>query len=459
MKSLDDYAGIIGGREVERLRDEAEALEEKSVAHVSSTFYGGGVSEMLSSLIALLNDVGVKTEWRIHRGSPDFFAVTKKIHNALQGDNSITLNEKERKLYEGTAAENTRFTSLEGYDCVVVHDPQPAPLIGHYPRKLPWMFKPLPVVVGLKYVQKKQPWIWRCHVDLSAPNMRVWRYVRKFVRNYDAVITSSEKYRTGVRKPHFIVRPAIDPLSAKNAPMSASHAERMLRKFGIPLDKPIIAQVSRFDPWKDPVGVIDAFRLVRRKADCRLVLLGNTATDDPEGDVVFRKVLRAAEGDADIDAISTQNEELVNAVQSTADVIIQKSLREGFGLVVTEALWKAKPVVAGNVGGIPLQVIDGKDGFLVNSVEECAKKTEWLLKHPKEAKLMGAFGKEHVRRNFLVPRLLGDYLSLFKKTMAVGEPLLRKSSLSRIPLPDEALPLLLKFQKRNAAKLRRLLRR
>ncbi len=414
MNRLTEYRKWLDADAMERIRQKAEELDQKSIAHVSSTFYGGGVAEMLSPLIGLMNDVGVRTEWRPYRGSPEFFTVTKKLHNALQGDGRIRLTRDERHLYEQTADENLRLTSLEGYDAVYVHDPQPAPLITHYSRRLPWMFKPFPVIVGLRAVQKKQPWIWRCHLDLSRPDHQAWQLVRRFASQYDAVIVSSEKYRTGIRKPHYVFAPAIDPLSPKNRPMSQRHIERILDRHGIPTDKPLIAQVSRFDPWKDPQSVITAFRQIRRRADCHLLLLGSPATDDPQGDAILSQVHKAAADDSDITVLSMQSDELVNAVQRHARVIIQKSLREGFGLTVSEALWKGTPVVGSDVGGIPRQIIDGKNGFLTDGIEQCAQKTCWLLEHPKAAREMGRQGHEHVRRNFLITRLLEDHLGLLR---------------------------------------------
>lgn len=423
MRALGDYSGIVGAHEIGQIRKLAKGLGEKTIAHVSSTFYGGGVSETLSPLIALLNDAGVKTEWRLFRGSAGFFSVTKKIHNALQGDGRLRLSAREKGLYEETALENVRFTSLESYDCVVVHDPQPLPLVSHYPRKLPWMFKPFPVILGLKAVQRRQPWVWRCHVDMSSPNRQVRSYLRRHISKYDAIVASMGKYRTGVRKPHFVIRPAIDPLSPKNIPMKKDRALAMLEKSGIETGKPIVAQVSRFDPWKDPLGVIESFRLLRKKVRCQLVLLGNSASDDPQGDVIFRRVILEAENDRDITVLSVQSDELVNAVQTASHAIIQKSLREGFGLTASEALWKGTPVVAGNAGGLPLQVIDGQTGFLVNSPKECATRLEWLLLHPKEARAMGAAGREHVRKNFLITRLLKDELALYRKMTGIDSPL------------------------------------
>jgi len=347
------------------------------------------------------------------------------MHNALQGNKDIKLDQHEKDLYEETAIENRRFTSLESYDCVVIHDPQPAPLINYYPRRLPWMFKPLPVIMGLAMVQKKQPWIWRCHVDLTNPSQDVFDFLHPILAKYDAIIVSSQKYRTNIHKPHHIIKPAIDPLSGKNIPLTEKQVEDVLGRFNIPLDKPIIAQVSRFDPWKDPLGVIAAYKRVRENTDCRLVLLGNTATDDPEGDVVYREVLRAAEGDDQIHVISFQSDELVNAVQRASTVIVQKSLREGFGLTVSEALWKGTPVVASNVGGIPYQIIDGKTGFLVDSIDSCAERINWLLNNPEMAKAMGSVGREHVRNNFLITRLLADYLVLFTKTIGIDPRIAR----------------------------------
>ncbi len=425
MKKLNDYAELIGEEKIDFIRSEASALKEKSVAHVSSTYYGGGVAEILGSQMGLLNDAGVKTEWRLLKGSPDFFNVTKKMHNSLQGA-EVSIGKEERQLYEETNAYNAAFTHLEGYDAVIVNDPQPLPLVTHYSKKLPWMFKPFSFVVRLKQLPKNQVWVWRCHIDLSRPYAPTWDYLKQFVEKYDAVVVSEEQYRTALEKPEFVIAPAIDPFSTKNAYMNRERAEKLLERHGVDTSIPIVAQVSRFDVWKDPLGVIRAFKRMRKNARCQLVLLGNMATDDPEGEKIYAQVLNEAQKENDIHAICLQSDQLVNALQRTASVVVQKSLREGFGITISEALWKGTPVVASRVGGIPLQVQDGVNGYLVENEEQCASRILHLLKNKKKAEKMGRNGRELVKEKFLMTRLVFEEVkmlkNLFKAQQLVKKP-------------------------------------
>jgi len=395
--SLKSYKDLVGEELVEKIYQEAEPLANKHVEHINSTFYGGGVAEILNSLTLLMNDVGIRTGWRLLKGHPDFFNVTKKFHNALQGAN-ISLSENKKRVYLETNETNSIIMHIDSADFIIIHDPQPLPLINFY--------------------EKKQPWIWRCHIDLSSPNQVLWDYLKQFIVKYDAAIVSMEQYKKqDLQKPHHIITPSIDPLSTKNKYIPESICRRYLEKFGVELDKPIISQVSRFDKWKDPLGVIKAYEIIKKHVDCKLVLLGSMANDDPEGETIYNDLMEKVKENKDIIIINFSDDFLVNCLQRTSDVVIQKSLREGFGLTVTEALWKGTPVVAGNVGGIPLQVIDGKNGYLVNDVKECADRTVKLLKDSKLREEMGAFGIEHVKKNFLITRHLMDYIRLLKGMM------------------------------------------
>lgn len=395
--SLKDYKDIVGEELIEHIYQEATPLTNKHVEHVNSTYYGGGVAEILSSLTLLMNDVGIKTGWRLLKGHQDFFNVTKKFHNSLQGE-SIILSENKKKIYTECNEINSILMHIHSLDTIIIHDPQPLPLINFY--------------------KKKQPWIWRCHIDLSSPNKILWNYLKQFIEKYDAVIVSMEQYKQkDLQKPYHIIQPSIDPLTTKNKFIPDSVVKRYLSKFGVELDKPIISQVSRFDKWKDPLGVVRSFEIIKKQVDCKLVLLGSMATDDPEGDKIYNKLMEKVKDNKDIIVINYADDFLVNCLQRGSDVIIQKSLKEGFGLTVTEALWKGTPVVAGNVGGIPLQVIDGKNGYLVNNIKECADRTIKLLKDPKLREGMGAFGIGHVKKNFLITRHLMDYIHLLKGMM------------------------------------------
>ncbi|MBU0979536.1 MAG: glycosyltransferase [Nanoarchaeota archaeon] len=394
MKRLVKYLPIIGERQLERIRKEAKPLEGKHIIHINSTYYGGGVAEMLNSLVPLFNDLGINMGWRLLKGSPDFFSITKKFHNALQGED-INLTAMKKKIYLEVNRTNSEITHIAHHDAVIVHDPQPLPLINYY--------------------KKTQPWIWRCHIDLSRPNRVLMNYLKTFIERYDKIIISKSTFKHNFKVPQEVIYPSIDPLSTKNIEMADWKVHKYMKKYGCDTDKPIISQISRFDKWKDPLGVIRAFRMIREKVDCRLVLLGSMATDDPEGQKLYEQVLEAAKGDKDIKVINFENDTLVNALQRASAVVIQKSLKEGFGLTVSEALWKKKPVVAMNVGGIHLQIKNGYNGYLVNSEESTARAVVALLKNPKRAEQMGERGHNVVKKNFLITRHLMDYITLLKK--------------------------------------------
>ncbi|MFH0713928.1 MAG: glycosyltransferase [Candidatus Micrarchaeota archaeon] len=413
MSKLHHYAEIVGEEKIEEIENLGSILSEKSMAHVNATFYGGGVAEMLNTYIPLLNEAGLKTEWRLLKGSREFFNVTKKMHNALQSD-KVSFSKQELECYESTLEMNSLISNLNWYDCVVIDDPQPCGLINLYSRESPSLWKPLPEFLRLPILQKKQPWVWRVHIDLSNPNPALWHYLKKFIKNYDAVVVSHLSYATDISRPIFVMPPAIDPLADKNRYLSETQVNKILEKHGIDSksDVPLVTQVSRFDPWKDPLGVIRAFRKVRKSQKCQLVLIGSMAADDPEGGEVFNRIYRAAQQMKDVTLITAQDDLLVNALQRKSAVVVQKSIREGFGLTVSEALWKGTPVVGGNVGGIPLQIKDGVNGFLVSSDAECADRIEYLLKNPKKAREMGANGRENIRENFLITRLVKDELNL-----------------------------------------------
>ena len=396
--SLKDYAEIVGEKEINEILILAEKLAGKSVVHVNSTSFGGGVSEILHRLVPLMKDVGLNAEWKVIKGDEEFFNVTKTFHNALQGEKT-SLSEEMKKIYLQHNELNAKLLSLD-YDYVVIHDPQPLSIINFHD-------------------ERRGKWIWRCHIDLSQPNEEFWSFLEPFLANYDAFIFSLKNY---VKKPLekrnvAFITPSIDPLSDKNKPLPERQILTTLERYDIDPNRPILTQVARFDPWKDPLGVIDAYKKVKKKmTKVQLLLITSMAPDDPEGWIYYERTARHAGEDYDIhlltDLIGVRNLE-VNAFQRSTDVALLKSIREGFGMTVTEALWKGVPVVGGNVGGIPLQVIDGITGFLVNTGEEAAEKTLYLLKNPKEAKEMGKRGREHVLRNFLITKHLKDYLDLF----------------------------------------------
>ena len=397
--SLDRFRDILGDETIENIHAEASSLSEKTLVHINSTYQGGGVAEILNSLIILMNDVGIKADWRVLHGNADFFSVTKKFHNALQGE-KINLTDLKKKIYYITTANNAIFTQLN-HDFVIVHDPQPLPMITCY--------------------KKKQPWIWRCHIDISEPMKELWDYLKMFILKYDAMIVSMDKFKEKDLPDHimpqYIIRPSINPLNIKNTNISESTISKYMEKMGISQDKPIIAQVSRFDKWKDPEGMVRIFRLIKKKVDCKLVLMGSMATDDPEGQEIFENVEKIVGDDKDIHLVMNAPDIAVNALQRASSVVIQRSLKEGFAITVSEALWKGTPVVASNVGGIPSQVIDGENGYLLEpmDLDGFADKTAYLINNPDVAKEMGDHGMNRVKNNFLITRHLLDYIRLMKK--------------------------------------------
>jgi trehalose synthase len=386
--SIADYESIVGPSIVDRILSKAKRLSDLHVVNVSSTYYGGGVAEILSSLTLLMNGAGIQTGWRVIQGRPDFFSITKKMHNALQGD-EISLTELKMQIYEEVALENAVRNHID-HDVVVVHDPQPLPLIRHY--------------------RKKTPWIWRCHADLTHPNVELWSYLAPLIERYDAVVLSLPAYAQKLAAPQRFIAPAINPFSSTNKELTDEEIAERLTHYNIPTDLPLVVQVSRFDKWKDPQGVIDAFQIARKEIDCTLVLVGNIATDDPEGQDVFAALCQRA-GER-IRILSVQDSALVNALQRKAAVVVQKSMREGFGLTVTEAMWKGAAVVGRRVGGIAYQIENGVNGFLVDSIEETAERIVTLLKDRSLASRLGERAKDTVRSRFLMTRLMEDWLDL-----------------------------------------------
>jgi trehalose synthase len=402
---LADYTHLVGRPLVEEINELVEPLKGLKVLHVSATAFGGGVSEILYALVPLMRDVGIEAEWQVMLGREEFYNVTKRLHNALQGAPQ-GLSESEWKIFERYNAMNA--TEIEsGWDVIILHDPQPAGIRHHVP-------------------EKAQQWIWRCHIDLSSPNREAVEHLVPYVKEYDDSVFHLDQYVPDALRDGkadglavHICPPAIDPLSPKNMQLSPEDAAFVCDQFGIDVDRPLICQVSRFDPWKDPMGVIDAYRKVTEDMpEVQLALVGSMATDDPEGWEFFNATMAYADGDPDIFILNNLNQVgsiEVNAFQSQADVVIQKSTREGFGLTVSEALWKARPFIGGDVGGIPLQVEDGNTGFLVSSPEECAERSLRILREPDLGKRLGRSGKEHVRKHFLMPRLLRDWLRIFSR--------------------------------------------
>ena len=399
-KHVSDYSEAAGDEAVERLRAVAEPLRGLRVLHVSSTAFGGGVAELLHTQVPLMNDLDVEASWALIEGSDAFFAVTKAIHNALQGAET-QLDDEMRATY----LERIRANAPElpaGYDVAIIHDPQPAAILQ----------------VLEENDARKGRWIWRCHIDLSAPYHPVWEFVEPMVNRYDAAIFTAEEYvQPGVTEPvRAFIPPSIDPLSPKNAPMSQGAWRAVIEPFGVDPDRPLVTQVSRFDPWKDPLGVIDAFRLVRKEVPtAQLVMAGSLAHDDPEGMRYLDLTNEHAAGDPDIYLFTDLDgvgDTAVNAFQRASDVVVQKSLREGFGLVVAEGMWKGKPVVGGDVGGIRLQIEDGLTGFLVDGIVACADRVTELLLDPERRRAMGEAGRERARERFLSLRELEDTFRL-----------------------------------------------
>jgi len=391
MAKIEEYIPIVDESVIDDLRLLADKLKGRVIQHINSTPVGGGVAEILSRMVPLLRGLGVDTKWDVMKGSERFFEVTKKFHNALHG-RAAEINKCDFDVFMETSRDNLNEVDIYG-DIVFVHDPQPIALIK-------------------KKAQNK--WIWRCHIDISNPHLKVWHFLRDFVVNYDAAVFSAPAFSQMLPIRQFLISPSIDPLSDKNRELPQETIDMVLRKYNIPQDKPIITQISRFDRLKDPAGVIEAYRLVKRYVDCRLILAGGTATDDPEGLEVLEEAREKAQQDKDIHILLLPQADLeVNALQRASTVVVQKSIREGFGLTVSEALWKAKPVVASNAGGIPLQIKHRYSGLLCHSVEGAAFAMKQFLNNPQYAKKLGENGKEHIRNNFLITRHLRDYMLLF----------------------------------------------
>jgi trehalose synthase len=400
-KSLADYTHIVGRSLVEEVRELAEPLCGRRVVHLSATAFGGGVSEILYTLVPLMRDVGLDAEWHVIFGREEFFNATKLMHNALQGSPQDLTEEQWATWYQYNEM-NARELSRD-WDVCVVHDPQPAAILSLAP-------------------EKAAGWVWRCHIDVSTPNPATMERLLPYLNEYPASLFHVAGYvPAGMDGGVNVVPPAIDPLAPKNMALSHQDAVYVCEQFGIDTSRPLMCQVSRFDPWKDPLGVIDAYRLVTaERPDVQLALVGSMASDDPEGWDFYNSTLAHAEGDRDIHILNNFNNVgaiEVNAFQSLADVVIQKSTREGFGLTVSEALWKGRPFIGGDVGGIPLQVEDGVTGYLVSTVDECAARALAILNDPALGHALGRHGKEHVRANFLTPRYLRDYLRIFHEVL------------------------------------------
>jgi trehalose synthase len=395
---LDEYKKITGHRPIDQLLQLAKPLTNLKIVHVNSTKVGGGVAEILTKMIPLTKEIGIsQCEWTTIDGSPEFFQCTKNFHNALQG-NKILPTKAQLNIFEEINAQNAERLKdvLQDADVVFIHDPQPCALINHFPNR-------------------KGKWIWRCHIDASKPFRHVWNYLSSHIEQYDASIFSLAEFTHHLTIPMFLILPSIDPLSEKNIVLQEGEINETLALFGIDKDRPILLQVSRFDRFKDPIGVIEAYRHIKAfNSSVQLVLAGGKADDDPEGEMVLKEVQQAAEDDPDIHILALPGDahRTINALQRGADIVIQKSIKEGFGLTVTEGLWKGKPVIGGNVGGIRKQIINWQSGFLVNTPEGAAYRIRYLLQNRDKLEEMGRKGKEYVRERFLITRHLREYLTL-----------------------------------------------
>ncbi len=403
-KSIEDYRPIIGDEAVAELQGLANSIKGARVLHVNATAFGGGVAELLSAVVPLMRDLGLEADWQVITGADEFFNVTKAMHNSLQG----MILQWTPEMWEIWRKYNKMNADAfdQDYDFVVMHDPQTAAI-----RQM----------VGDRVGKVAGKWFWRCHIDLTEAQIEVWDSLRPWIEPHDAAIFTLQSYvKEDLKEPRiFIMPPAIDPLSPKNVEMSEKTTQDVLMRYGVDPTRPLVSQISRFDPWKDPLGVIDAYRMAKQRfPNLQLVMVASMAHDDPEGWAYYERTLRRAGEDYDVFTLTNLNgvgNVEVNAFQRASNVVIQKSLREGFGLSVTEALWKARPVVAGAVGGILLQVQDGKDGYLVNTVQECADRLMYLLERPELADEMGIAGRELVREQFLITRNVRDYLSMFNQ--------------------------------------------
>lgn len=397
MSLLESYAQVAGADVIAQLRQLAATLKGAKVVHINSTHVGGGVAEILSKLIPLKQELGIDTRWEVITGDSEFFECTKGIHNTLQG-NRIPLGESLLRAYEATNAHNaeTLRPVLKDADFVFIHDPQPAPLLKFFP-------------------ERKGKWVWRCHIDASHPYRPIWKYLRQFVAPYDASIFSLAAFAKELPHPQYLIAPSIDPLSDKNVDLKPDVIQQTCDKYRLDCERPLVVQVSRYDRFKDPIGVIQAYHLAKQYLPTlQLVLAGGGATDDPEGEAVLNEVQAAAGDDPDAHVLLLPSDAHleINALQRAADIVLQKSIREGFGLTVTEAMWKGKPVIGGDVGGIRLQVINHHTGFLVNTPEGAALRTRYLLHQPEMIAAMGGKAQAFVCENFLITRHLREYLTL-----------------------------------------------
>jgi len=394
---LDSYAKVAGAHVISHLQQLSESLQGMRVVHVNSTKEGGGVAEILHKLVPLMNELGIDTRWEVIEGEGDFYQCTKSFHNSLQG-NAVHIHPKLLHAFESTNRRNAERLGalLTEADIVFIHDPQPAPLLSMCPAR-------------------RGKWVWRCHIDVSRPYRPVWKYLSRFVNGYDASIFSMADFARPLPHPGYLIPPSIDPLSDKNVELPREEVEKVHASFGIDAGRPMILQVSRFDRFKDPIGVVEAYRLAKKFIpSLQLVLAGGGASDDPEGEEVYREVQETADGDADVHVLLLPPDahRTINALQRAADIVLQKSIREGFGLTVTEAMWKSKPVIGGDTGGIRLQVIDHHTGFLVNTPEGAASRIRYLLRRTEKLEEMGVKARGLVRDNFLLTRHLREYLTL-----------------------------------------------
>lgn len=397
-ETLEKYKEIVNPGVLYELFQLSQVLKKIKILHINSTKSGGGVAEILRAMIPLLNSLGIDSSWEVIDGNPAFFECTKQFHNGLQGHKHITPNPQLIQAYEKTNIENAERlrSSIEAADIVFIHDPQPAALIQSFPNR-------------------QNKWIWRCHIDASSPNRTIWRYLRQYVTKYDASIFSLADFAQSLPHPMYLIAPSINPLDEKNTELDANEIAATFSRFNLDPERPIILQVSRFDQFKDPLGVIQTYKLVKKyKKGLQLVLAGGGASDDPEGEMMLEQVKNAAKNDSDIHVLFLPSDahRTINALQRMADVVLQKSLKEGFGLTVTESLWKKKPVIGGNCGGIRLQVVNYQTGFLVNTPEGAADRIRLLLQTPQMIKEMGEKGHQFVKDQFLITRHIHDYLTL-----------------------------------------------
>ncbi len=395
---LETYAMVAGKEAINKLQQLSAPMKGKKFVHVNSTRVGGGVAEILMKMVPLMNELGIETSWEVITGKDKFYQCTKSMHNALQGDPIDILDDLYR-AYDETNAENAEQLRpiLEEADYVIIHDPQPAPLLKLCP-------------------DRKGIWVWRCHIDASKPHPSVWDFLSQYIKDYDASYFSLPDFSQQLPHTQYLIPPSIDPLSEKNMDLSNEEVECVYEEFDIDPDRPIMLQVSRYDRFKDPIGVIQAYKLVKQSIpEIQLVLAGGGATDDPEGEEVLKEVKEAAGNDTDIHILllPADAHKTINALQRASDIILQKSLKEGFGLTVTEAMWKGKPVIGGNTGGIRLQLVNNYTGFLVDTPEGAALRIQYLLQNPNKMEEIGKNAKEFVRKNFLNTRHLREILSLF----------------------------------------------